>query len=231
MYISLIVDNAADRKQLERLMDRAATFVKATTGDLYIESFGTPASALNAPLKYGLFILDLTSDTNANTQTIESLLKAQVPGTIALCYQEDGNGIFSQLPDGILTISKPLRQQDLNLLVTDAFLRFRQKNASLKIELRGKEKTYYVDPDDIILAKGGANSTSVHLKDGFVVTIPGYFDDVRNNVLNYPRYQLFHKNLLINRVHVSEIKRNRITLDNGLSFSLPFYAKNPFLKG
>lgn len=55
MYIAVLADNIADRKQTERLLGRANDVLANETGTLYIDSYGDAQSLIRAPMKYGLF--------------------------------------------------------------------------------------------------------------------------------------------------------------------------------
>ena len=57
MYIAVLADNIADRKQTERLLGRANDVLANETGTLYIDSYGDAQSLMRAPMKYELFFL------------------------------------------------------------------------------------------------------------------------------------------------------------------------------
>ena len=44
MYVAVIAENIADRKHMERLLDRVSDSIMDTAGNLYIESFGDAKS-------------------------------------------------------------------------------------------------------------------------------------------------------------------------------------------
>ena len=58
MYIAVLADNIADRKQTERLLGRANDVLANETGTLYIDSYGDAQSLMRAPMKYELFFLE-----------------------------------------------------------------------------------------------------------------------------------------------------------------------------
>ena len=46
MYIAIIADDVAARKQYERLFDRSSDALRSTLGALYVETFGAPDTLL-----------------------------------------------------------------------------------------------------------------------------------------------------------------------------------------
>ena len=61
MYIAVIADNIADRKQLERLLNRANDAISDETGTLYIDAFGDEKSFLYTAMRYEIFFVDIVS--------------------------------------------------------------------------------------------------------------------------------------------------------------------------
>lgn len=56
MHIAVLADNIADRKQTERLLDRANSALASEIGTLYVDSFGDESSFLPVCMKYDLFL-------------------------------------------------------------------------------------------------------------------------------------------------------------------------------
>ena len=57
MHIAICDDHIADRKQMERLLSRESDRRIKTTGNLYIDSFGSVSALLHAPMIYNLFFI------------------------------------------------------------------------------------------------------------------------------------------------------------------------------
>ena len=73
MYIAVIADNIANRKHMERLLDRTSDAIMATTGNLYIESYGDPESMWPSIKRYDLFFVDITQDGKIDSTEIQDL--------------------------------------------------------------------------------------------------------------------------------------------------------------
>ena len=80
MYIAVLADNIADRKQTERLLGRANDVLSNETGTLYIDSYGDSQSLMRAPMKYELFFLDIYETEDHGRSVIDALKSANVPG-------------------------------------------------------------------------------------------------------------------------------------------------------
>ena len=59
MHIAVLDDNIADRKQIERLLDRESDRRISTTGNLYTDTFGAVDAFLASPRQYDFFMIDL----------------------------------------------------------------------------------------------------------------------------------------------------------------------------
>lgn len=62
MHIAICDDNIADRKQLERLLDRESDRRKGTSGVFFCDSYGNSEHLSRNPMPYELFFLDMTSE-------------------------------------------------------------------------------------------------------------------------------------------------------------------------
>lgn len=228
MYIAIVADNIADRKQLERLMARTNDSMKNLIGDLYIDSYGNVDAALTAPMKYGLFILDFTLNPNDALLLIQGLKDTNAPAVISVCRPDGAPlAIESQVSD-LWHINKPVSQSELNELALKANA-YIGVNTTVKIEIRGKEKTYYEEPDSILYAEEGEIANYVYLKNGTCIRYYGEFEDLLNNILLDERFVLFKKDTIVNKNHIREITKHSVILDNDMEFSLPIFAKNPLL--
>ena len=77
MYIAVIADNIADRKQLERLLSRANEAISDETGTLYIDAFGDEKSFLSTAMRYEIFFVDIVSGEDQARNVIEILKNAK----------------------------------------------------------------------------------------------------------------------------------------------------------
>ena len=75
LYIAVCDDNAADRKQIERLLDRENNLQKSKGNPLYFDSFGSKASLMKTPNRYNLFLITASADSELNGIAVANEIK------------------------------------------------------------------------------------------------------------------------------------------------------------
>ncbi len=222
MYIGVIADNVADRKQLERLLGRANDAVCQKTGTLYVEAFGDEESLLRAPMKYELFFIDITVDKSLQKKISEKLLSLSVPGKIALCVSCDEPALDSSFSDDILTIRKPVQPADLHSLICDVHCAF-EKSHVPTIEIRCEDTTAYVPVANIMYGVTAGHLVKIHLLDGSTLSMLGEISDFYRWLNNYPEFSLIKKDTVINENHVLSKSKREYIMSNGDMISIPLF--------
>lgn len=135
MHIAVMNDNVADRKQLERLLDRESDRRITTTGNLYIDSFGAVDSLMQTPFQYDLFFVNIEGLLQENMKIVKDLraLGVRVP----VCVIKK-NFSAEMTQDGLLFIEYPVRVQDLSEII-DKALEMNEEINQQKKEERYKE--------------------------------------------------------------------------------------------
>ena len=206
MHIAICDDNIADRKQTERLIKREADKVISRGGTLYFESFGNCESLLFTPMQYDLFIIDVRNTPGTDSfETAKKLRDKGVGSPICIIHMRD-EGIpdipdylsgENSLPEarGILFLAKPVRPEELSLLISHAD----------------------VSPRDILYAERSGLHTLVTLTSGKTFEaggdVPTLFDEIKEEHLSFVMPSV---NYLINidhiaslRFHTAQMKDNR----------------------
>lgn len=120
MHIALLDDNIADRKHLERLLDRESDRRIQTTGNLYIDSYGASETMLNAPLKqYDFFMIDMKGDVSVSLEIIRGLRDKGVQVPVCLMRNESELKEYPEASE-LLFIEKPIKVAELTDLVGKA---------------------------------------------------------------------------------------------------------------
>lgn len=228
MYIAVIADNVADRKQLERLLGRANTALCSETGTLYAEAFGDLESLLCAPMKYELFIVDITLGEDRSKAVIERLKASGVPGQIAVCHPEGAPFSWRDAIDGLHFLQKPVLTPPLHQLILNAH-KAHLATSVPTIEIRAESETHYVPLDKILYAKGLSHLVYVHLEDGTVLSMLGEIGDFYHWVDNHPEFFFVKKDTVLNKNHVLSQTKKEYKLDNGetISLSKRFFFPKP----
>ena len=226
MYIAVLADNIADRKQTERLLGRANDVLANETGTLYIDSYGDAQSLMRAPMKYELFFLDIYGAEDHGRSVIDALKSANVPGKIALVLPEDIPFSYQNAIEGLLTIQKPLITTTLHQLIKDAH-KEQLQTVVPKVEIRSENETYYVPLEQIIYAQEINHFVYVHLDNGSTLTMLGEIRDFYRWVNNHKEFVHIKKDTVLNLNHVISSSKKEYHMSNGEVITLPRFS---FLK-
>lgn len=226
MYIAVLADNIADRKQTERLLGRANDVLANETGTLYIDSYGDAQSLMRAPMKYELFFLDIYGAEDHGRSVIDALKSANVPGKIALVLPEDIPFSYQNAIEGLLTIQKPLIATTLHQLIKDAH-KEQMQTVVPKVEIRSENETYYVPLEQIIYAQEINHFVYVHLDNGSTLTMLGEIRDFYRWVNNHKEFVRIKKDTVLNLNHVISSSKKEYHMSNGEVITLPRFS---FLK-
>lgn len=227
MYIAIVADDIADRKQIERLIDRSDDSVKQLIGNLYVDTFGNVSSALKTPMKYDLFLLDFVLNPSDYQTIIDGLKSINAPAQIGICRPDGIRLPIEDMYHGLWHIDKPIiqaRLNDLILKIHDSLL----EHATKKLEIRSREKTYYVEIDDLLYARADASVNYVQLKTGELIEHFGSFHELVSSIAVDERFVTIKKGILVNNNHVTEMTKRKIKFDNGTEIDIPLFNKIPF---
>ena len=228
MYIAIVADNIADRKQAERLLSRANTALAPELGTLYISAFGDEKSFLHACMKFDLFILDFDHDTRHSLNIAETLRTMNAPGVSAICKPEDEPFSYETAIKGIYTLDKPILTAPLHKLIKDAWQEAEEKRKQVTlIELRTENGTFYIPKDDIIYVAidEADHLLTYHISGRTPVEVRGSLSDLDKALSSYPEFTLKMKNLCVNADHIQSEDKKSILLSNGERFEFGLFHK------
>ncbi|MBR6315444.1 MAG: hypothetical protein IKR58_00385 [Lachnospiraceae bacterium] len=231
MYIAIVADNVAQRKQAERLMARANTALSPSIGTLYISSFGDETAFLHACMKFDLFLLDFDGNTAHSLEIAKKLREQGAPGISVICKYEDEPFSYETAIQGVYTLDKPILTAPLHKLIADVAKEVEEKRKQVSlIELRGESGTHYVPKDDIMYVEIYDNDHRLvyHLATDEAIEMMGNFNDVLRALGHYPEFQLKLKHICFNTDYIKEENKKSILLSNGEHFSYPLLHR--FLK-
>ena len=121
MHIAVLEDNVADRKQLERLLDRESDRRIQTTGNLYIDTYGAKDALLTAPLKqYDFFMINMEGPVSEGLEVIKNLKTRGISVPVCLMRKEDELKDNKDIPENLMFIEKPIKVAELTELIGKA---------------------------------------------------------------------------------------------------------------
>ncbi len=246
MHIAICDDNIADRKQMERLLGRAADRRKTDAEGFYIDSFGNVEAVMHAPMLYDVFFIDMTTGPVNGFQLARSLIDGGATSPIVLCIstidyraiiesaiekeptdrEEKANHeiLRRQLQTQIQFLDKPIKVEELEKALDDATVK---KEAAIPtIELRGEEETLYVYEDEIMYAKRQSQYVHVTLTEGREIKMLSTMRNFYAHLVEFPHFMPISEHTLVNVLFIEKIAMLKLHMTDGTVLSAsPFEMK------
>ena len=224
-YIAVCDNNIADRKQLERLLEREKDKRLREDYDvLYIDSFGSEEALMATPVKYDIFFIDLTEDDTNGMETAKKLRLRGISAPIVLCgstinYTSDVNA-----PEDMIYIEKPINKEQVSNLI-DVALEWVGRKTPL-IEVRCQKDTRFIRYDELVRATPlDKFLTRLCLSDGEYIDMS---DSIGSLCKQCEIYGCFIKcgRDLVNIYHIASAADNGFRLTNGDAVKYGRFQKN-----
>jgi len=219
MHIAICDSNIADRKQMERLLERESDKRKQDTGVLYIDSFGSKDALLECPLVYDCYYLDFPSPPFSAYDMARTLRDKGIVSPIVFCISTMDYRECGELLPNTIFIDKPILVKDLSDSL-DKALSLKNELYVPKIELRNTKETFYLLEEDVLYAEGRDNTILVYMKDGSVKPAVGFIDNLWQNLLPFKTFSPVNKTTIVNTRYVSEITAFHVRLCDETSIRL-----------
>ncbi len=212
MHIAICDDNIADRKHLERLLQRESDRRKDTAGILYIDSYGNVDALTKSPMIYDLFFIDMTGLPPHGMETAILLRELGVVAPIVLCTSSIRYEDYAKPPVELFYIDKPFKPEQLTEIVdtVDA----QNKKAAPTIEVRDDLNTYYIYEEDFIYAYPDGYRTKIVLKDGRVIMQLGTLQELIPILQPFDSFLLLGKKYIVNYNHIEKIESRYVLLSD-----------------
>lgn len=164
MHLAICDDNIADRKQTERLLSRESDRRGASSGVLYVDSFGNREALLSAPMIYDGLFVDMTGNGSDALEIAASLRKAGHRLPIVFCCSRINYRQTEGLPENSFFLDKPIRAAELSA-VCDALQAVRNSQEK-KMEFRSDKEHFYLAEKEIMYAYPSDRVIRIRLTDG-----------------------------------------------------------------
>lgn len=216
MHIAVCFDDVADRKQLERLLDRESDKRKDKTGVFYIDSFGQTKKLFPKRMIYDIIFIGIYGEEKDVDYAL-SLAKSGVSAPIIVCSEVDG--YFDQsttslpFPKNILFLHKPILKAELSDILDKAELV--KANEEKTIEIRHQTDTYYVYEDQISYINSNGRYMKVHFTDGSEVSVLDTIMNFYNGLYAFEHLILVSPKLIINATEVAKCSAFKVKLKCG----------------
>lgn len=205
MHIAICDDNVADRKQLERLLDRQ--------GMRFVDSFGSANAILANPRQYDLFFLDMNNpDDLSARELVEKLQEAGVCVPIVLCCSKT-NYRIQNLPDNLYYLDKPIKASELSDMIEDASRLLTKLPTPL--EIRTREETHFLLEEEIICVEKEEYGVGVYATNDrhfrTQETVENFYFDF---CARRECFLLLNKNVILNTSHIKKVTAFSVEMTN-----------------
>ena len=227
LYIAVLDDDPADRKQAERLLAREAD-LRTPAGDvLYIDTYGNEESILSIASRYDLFFVDISLTQKDGMMVAVRLRNSGVRSSIVLCSGKiDYQSKYGHDEDFIFT-KKPLWQKDYARFIDMALEE--KKKRPVMIELRNETDTTLCQPSDIIYAKESGAYTNIAMVGQRSFHMLGNITSFISIIAEYRKSFLqTSKDTVINMSHVAASKGTSFKMSDGAIIRYSIFSKKKF---
>lgn len=232
MHLAICAENAADRKQLERLLKRESDRTSGQYGPLYVDSFGSPENMLQNPMQYDGFFLDVSETESFPSKIIRKMDDYGVRAPIVICAC-----CFTDFPPlsehtGWFYLAKPVKPEMLSQIIKQ--VRSIRDSAEPLIEFRAEGQTHYVTEPEILYAVSSKDSIDIHLTGNRILNIQNSIPNLFSEISIYESFFAPSRKAILNARHMTRLKGCKADMSDGSSFSVSFtslsYAKYAFRK-
>ncbi|MBP5529629.1 MAG: hypothetical protein J6X80_06205 [Lachnospiraceae bacterium] len=138
MHIAVLDDNIADRKQIERLLDRESDRRISTTGNLYTDTFGAVDAFLASPRQYDFFMIDMKGEVS---ECLNIAFRIRDLGIkVPICFFNGENEFAGEeLPANVLFLEKPVKVGELTSLIDEVIKLYEEHGDEYKFEKKEEE--------------------------------------------------------------------------------------------
>ena len=134
MHIAVLDDNIADRKQIERLLDRESDRRISTTGNLYTDTFGAVDAFLAAPRQYDFFMIDLKGEVSLCVEIAGKIRDLGIKVPICFFRSTDEFAGIENMPANVLFLEKPVKTADLTAVIDEVIALFEEHKEEYKFK-------------------------------------------------------------------------------------------------
>ena len=227
LFIAILDDNPADRKQSERLLSRERDVRKLKDEVIYFDSYGSRDALLPCCMKYDLILIDVVNSAQDGFMAAAELKQNRAEAQMVLAASKiDYKAKYGDYSDFIF-IDKPLLQKHFSYLVDLA--KEHKKKQVKRIELRDRENTIHAREDDILYMRRQSYYTIVALKDDKTFHAQETIDSLLP-VLDPCIFLSTDENTVINMQHVISRKKNTFTMSDGAVIKFSIFHKSRILK-
>ena len=227
VFIAVLDDDPADRKQSERLLSRERDDRVKKGEVIYYDSYGSEEALLPYFMKYDLFLIDVTQTSRDGMMVAVDLLRKGAEGKIILYYDKIDYRAKYGDEEGISFMPKPLWQRDFAKLVDIA--RSLHDNRTPRVELRGDKDTIYAKNEEILYATAQGYYVAVALSGDRSFHVIGDLASLYSS-LDPNEFLALSRTAVINMGHVVSSKGASFKMSDGAVLKFSIFDKKAITK-
>lgn len=222
LHIAVCDDNIADRKQLERLLQREGNQRMKESVVFYIDSYGNADTAMRSPRLYDAFFIDITAHEITGSALGQRLLQAGVSAPLIFCissldYRQQvpemlASSGFSTASHPIFYLDKPIRTAELSAILDHCISQ--KSSAAASLEFRCQQETHYVKEDDVVYVQLTDHGSQVVLRDGKILQPIGSIDNLYLQLSAFPHFLDASPRLILNIRHICHVTPFQVSLSD-----------------
>lgn len=220
LAIALCDTNFADRKQMERLLERESD-KRLDSCVFYMDTYGNKDSLLGNPRTYDAYFLDMPDEQYSAYDLAKDIRLKDIVSPIIFCSSTmDYRTLGRELPNSFF-LNKPILVAELSS-VLDEIIQQKTENYIPTVEVRDMSKVHYLTEKEIVYCEAPNHSRiiSIHLQDGAVIEAENFIDNFLTELLPLGKFFAANKNTIVNARYVSDISMFNVTIKNGKTFKL-----------
>jgi len=220
LAIALCDTNFADRKQMERLLERESD-KRLDSCVFYMDTYGNKEALLGNPRTYDAYFLDMP-DTNYSAYDLARDIRIKnIVSPIVFCsstmdYRTCGNEFAN-----CFFMNKPILVADLSSIL-DKIIQQKEQNYIPAVEVRYMSEVHYLTEKEIVYCESQAHSRimSIHLQNGSTIQAENFITNFITELVPLGEFFIANKNVIINARYASTVSMFHVTLQTGETFKL-----------
>ncbi len=228
LYIAVLDENPADRKQSERLLTRESARRNELGQVIYTDIYGSENAMMPFAEKYDLFFIDVTTPRDGMMVAV-TLRKNNISAPIVLCSGTIHYAEKYHNSEDMLYRTKPLQARDYASII-DLAIAAKEKKPE-KVELRNENGTIYVPPAEILYGREKDGYVAVALKGDrsfhFLGDLIAFENLIDSSTVSFLETS---KNTVINMAEVVSSQGNSFRMSDGAIIRYSLFRKGAIQK-
>jgi len=220
LAIALCDTNFADRKQMERLLERESD-KRLDSCVFYMDTYGNKEALLSNPRIYDAYFLDMPDINYSACDLAKDIRLKNITSPIVFCSSTMDYRSYEKELTNCFFMNKPILVADLSSILDELILQ-KEENYIPTVEVRYMDQVHYLTEQEIVYceSRGYSRIMSVHLQDGTVIETENFISNFITELTPLGDFFVANKNIIINARYVDNVNMFHVSLQSGETFKL-----------